>query len=47
MLKRAVTVQANTVDEAILQALEILKLHREQVHVEILTNPGRRLHQNW
>ncbi|WP_303966360.1 flagellar assembly protein A [Sporosarcina ureae] len=42
-MKKVVTVQANTVEEAVQQALDILKLTRQQVHVEILTNPGRRL----
>ncbi|GKV65336.1 MULTISPECIES: flagellar assembly protein A [unclassified Sporosarcina] len=42
-MKKAVTVQANTVEEAIQQALAMLGLTKEQVDVEILTNPGRRL----
>lgn len=42
-MKKVVTVQANTVEEAIQQALEILELTRERVDIEILTNPGRRL----
>ncbi len=43
VLKKAVTVQANTVEEAVQQALAMLKLTKEQVDVEVLTNPGRRL----
>ncbi len=43
VLKKAVTVQANTVEDAIQQALAMLGLTKEQVDVEILTNPGRRL----
>lgn len=42
-MKKAVTVQENTVEEAIQQALAMLGLTKEQVDVEILTNPGRRL----
>ncbi|WP_158231668.1 FapA family protein [Sporosarcina sp. P18a] len=42
-MKKVVTVEANTVEDAIQQALEILELRREQVNVEILTNPARRL----
>ena len=42
-LKKIVTVQANTVEEAIQQSLDILEVTRERVNVEILTNPGRRL----
>ncbi|WP_153723466.1 flagellar assembly protein A [Sporosarcina cascadiensis] len=42
-MKKAVTVQANTVEDAIQQALAMLGLTKEQVDVEILTNPGRRL----
>ena len=42
-MKKAVTVQANTVEEAIQQALDIIGLPVEQVHVEVITNPGRRL----
>src|SRR5699024_3328789 len=42
-MRKVVTVQANTVEDAVQQALDILELTRQQVHVEILTNPGRRL----
>ena len=42
-MKKVVTVQANTVEEAVQEALAILKMPREQVDIEILTNPGRRL----
>lgn len=38
-----VTVQARTVEEATEQALELIGLAREDVHVEVLSNPGRRL----
>lgn len=43
VLKKAVTVQANTVEEAIQQALGMLEMPLEKVQVEVLTNPGRRL----
>ncbi|MDV6378343.1 FapA family protein [Sporosarcina sp. GW1-11] len=42
-MKKVVTVQANTVEEAIQQALIMLEVPLEQVQVEVLTNPGRRL----
>ncbi|WP_194841484.1 FapA family protein [Sporosarcina obsidiansis] len=42
-MKKAVTVQANTVEEAIGQALDLLELSREEVKIDVLTNPGRRL----
>lgn len=42
-MKKAVTVQANTVEEAVQQALEIIGLTVEQVQVEVTSNPGRRL----
>ncbi|MFS0574306.1 flagellar assembly protein A [Sporosarcina sp. 179-K 3D1 HS] len=42
-MKKAVTVQANTVEEAIQQALDLIGLPLEQVHVEVISNPGRRL----
>ena len=43
MLKKVITVQANTVEDAIQQALDMLETRRDQVNIEILTNPGRRL----
>ncbi|WP_158233953.1 FapA family protein [Sporosarcina sp. P34] len=42
-MKKVITVQANTVEEAIQQALDILELRREQVNVDVLSNPTRRL----
>lgn len=42
-MKKTVTVQANTVEEAIRQALHMLELTREEVDVQVLSNPGRRL----
>lgn len=42
-MRKAVTVQANTVDEAIQQALDLIDLPMDQVHIEVVSNPGRRL----
>ncbi|AXI00090.1 DUF342 domain-containing protein [Sporosarcina sp. PTS2304] len=42
-MKKVITVQANTVEEAIQQALTMLDLPIEKVTVKVLTNPGRRL----
>lgn len=42
-MKQAVTVQGKTVEEAIEQALINLKATRDEVDVEVITNPGKRL----
>lgn len=42
-MKKSVTVQANTVEEAIQQALGILNITIEQADITVLANPGRRL----
>lgn len=43
LLKKVVTVQAKTVEAAVLQALESLDVTREEVEVTVLENPSRRL----
>ncbi len=42
-MRKIVTVQAPTVEEATRQALALLKLTKKEVRVEVLSNPGRRL----
>lgn len=42
-MKKAVTVEAKTVEAAIKQALDLIGLTMEEVHIEVLSNPGRRL----
>lgn len=42
-LKKVIIAQGKTVEEAIAEALKVLKVQREQVEVEVLSNPSRRL----
>ena len=42
-MRKVVTVQANTVEEATAHAIELIGLPIEEVRVEVLSNPGRRL----
>ncbi len=42
-MKKVVTAQGKTVEEAILEALKVMDAQREEVEVEVLANPSRRL----